>query len=228
MTEQANVSVRAVPPPLPLEQKDGTYSIEYTDVGPDFEYGRGKEFTDREYRMCLTYLELDRGTKCQLCGKELGRKAWGQFAGLVDGQPHHLFRRDETHRLHVNRYLLLACHTCNSHNGQPPIFGLPSPTVSQSDKERENIPDAQTRINVPTQIKISIDMWEWYERWIEKHIADDKRVSIDDCLNRATRESREKLGHGSQQALRGYLAALTSAGGKYTIKGQYVVRRNGA
>jgi len=55
--------------------------------------------------------------------------------------------------------------------------------------------------------------------------ADKKRVSIDDCLNRATRESREKLGHGSQQALRGYLAALTSAGGKYTIEGQYVVRR---
>lgn len=224
MTEQANVSVRAVPPLLPVEQKDGTYSIEYTPVGPDFEYGRGKEFTDREYRMCLTYLEMDRGTKCQLCGKELGRKAWGQFKGLVDGQPHHLYRRDQTHRLHVNRYLLLACHTCNSHNGQPPIFGLPSPTVSGEDRGRENTAPVDMSRADP-QIRISMDLWEFYLGWMEAHTADDKRVSIHDALSVATRQSREKLGHGSPQTFRGYLDALTSRGGNYTIEGQYVIRR---
>jgi hypothetical protein len=112
---------------------------------------------------------------------------------------------------------------CNAHLAHPPP-PLASPWGAQKDKEFP-APTTVEKHALNPQIRISMDLWEWYQQWLDARTADQKRVSIHDALSVSTVESREALGHGSPQTFRWMLDALTSPGKRYAIEGQNVVRR---
>jgi len=131
--------------------------------------------------------------------------------------------------------LVLACQSCN--NKKPGDYDM---QINASAKLKANENQSSSNLlserklegeKPMTEIDISTANRQIARRWLTERIAIDSSVLYEDALNSITYLCIEATGHGSQQAVRGYLNALTSPAAPFMIVKndsgkRTIVRRN--
>ena len=95
---------------------------------------------------------------------------------------------------------------------------------------REKISTVDENKEVSAEIEINVTNSEITEQFITESVVANGSISYNDALNSSVFLCKNKTGHGSQQSVRNYIAALTSIIGPFQIirdenKKKLIVRR---
>jgi len=95
-----------------------------------------------------------------------------------------------------------------------------------------NLEDEINSHEASTEIEINVSNFEITEQYISDVVNCDGYIGYSDALNSCVALCKEKTGHGSQQSIRNYLAALTSTLGCFEItrdenRKKIILRREG-
>jgi len=150
------------------------------------------------------------GENCSYCGKKLNHRI-------------HIFEHLNDNR-NDNRIenTVLACQSCNNkkpHDSEMKKLALKKLKVNEmSNFMRErNLEDEINSHEASTEIEINVSNFDITEQYISDIVDCEGCVGYSDALNSCVALCKEKTGHGSQQSVRNYLAALTSTLGCFEI-----------
>ena len=154
----------------------------------------------------LPYLiKRDGSFTCFYCHKELS---------LENHVMEHLNGNDTDNRI---ENLVISCQSCNIKKP----FDNELREVALN-KFRENLSQSQTleanlTCAVSTEVTINQTNYEITKKLITERVVIDQFLEFSEALNSCTFICKEKTGHGSQQSIRNYIAALTCAEGPFMI-----------
>jgi len=150
------------------------------------------------------------GENCSYCGKKLDHRT-------------HIYEHLNNNRSYNElENIVLACHSCNNkkpYDSEMQKLALEKLKVNEmSNFMRErNLEDEINSHEASTEIEINVSNFEITEQYISDIVNCDGCVGYSDALNSCVALCKEKTGHGSQQSVRNYLAALTSTLGCFTV-----------
>ena len=101
----------------------------------------------------------------------------------------------------------LASHKHNARIGKPPVV-----ISSSLARERESGTATLTgtdRQGASAEIKINLDIYPVYERWLAEQIAEFDEITVEEAIHAGARHMRQQTGHGSPQSARNYLSMNT-------------------
>ena len=117
--------------------------------------------------------------------------------------------------------LVLACQSCNNkkpHDYDMQIKAREKLKANEDQSSSNLLSERKLEGEQPmTEIDISTANRQIARRWLTERIAIDGSVLYENALNSITFLCTEATGHGSQQAVRGYLNALTSPAAPFMI-----------
>jgi hypothetical protein len=213
--------VKIRPPPLtafPVQEKPGWYVIGGELVGPEtvFSYAKSR-LKGNPYLKAKAYVlaESKRIRGALVC--ELG----DHYVTEHTGEVHHRIRRD----VHVAKALGLACHNHNAAHGDPEARSARTSETVRERKEGMDILSESDKEQAPTVVKLNIDLYPVFCRYLEDEIAANHKLAVKDAISGGAKFMRKQTGHGSPQSARNYLDMETSKEGKYDIIEGYVVLR---
>ena len=165
------------------------------------------------------------GEDCSYCGKKLDHKT-------------HIFEHLNDNRSYNKlENIVLACQSCNNkkpYDSEMQKLALEKLMVNEmSNFMRErNLEDEINSHEASTEIEINVSNFDITEQYISDVVNCDGYIGYSDALNSCVALCKEKIGHGSQQSVRNYLAALTSTLGCFEItrdenKKKIILRRDG-
>ena len=165
------------------------------------------------------------GENCLYCGKKLNHRI-------------HIFEHLNDNR-NDNRIenTVLACQSCNNkkpYDSEMQKLALEKLKVNEKSNfmRERNLEDEINSHEVSTEIEINVSNFDITEQYISDVVNCDGYIGYSDALNSCVALCKEKTGHGSQQSVRNYLAALTSTLGCFEItrdenRKKIILRREG-
>jgi len=165
------------------------------------------------------------GENCSFCGKKLDHKT-------------HIFEHLNNNRSYNElENIVLACQSCNnkkSHDPEMKKLALEKLMVNEKSNfmRERNLEDEINSHEASTEIEINVSNFDITEQYISDVVNCDGYIGYSDALNSCVALCKEKTGHGSQQSVRNYLAALTSTLGCFEItrdenRKKIILRRKG-
>jgi len=170
-------------------------------------------------------LARDGGSKCFYCDG---------IIGLRNKIFEHLNNNRNDNRIENT---VLACQPCNNkkrYSRLMQIKGLKK--LNENEKSNfmreRNLEDEINSHEASTEIEINVSNFDITEQYISDIVNCDGYIGYSDALNSCVALCKEKTGHGSQQSVRNYLAALTSTLGCFEItrdenRKKIILRRKG-
>ena len=132
--------------------------------------------------------------------------------------------------------LVFACQSCNNKKPKDSDIQIKATEklrASENQHSSNLLSERKLEEERPmTEIDISTANRQISRRWLTERITTDGSVLYEEALNSITFLCTEATGHGSQQAVRGYLNALTSLAAPFMIvkndaKKRTIARRSG-
>lgn len=164
------------------------------------------------------------GENCLYCGKKLNHKI-------------HIYEHlNDNRRYNGLENIVLACQSCNNkklHDSDMQKLALEKLNANQkSNFMRERKFGDETDFEASTEIEINVSNYDITEQYIGNVIDCYGFVLYSEALNSSVALCKEKTGHGSQQSVRNYIAALTSTLGCFEItrdenRKKIILRREG-
>jgi len=150
------------------------------------------------------------GENCSYCGKKLNHRT-------------HIYEHLNNNRSYNElENIVLACHSCNNkkpHDSEMQKLALKK--LEENEKSNfmreRSLEDEINSHEASTEIEINVSNFDITEQYISDVVNCDGYISYSDALNSCVALCKEKTGHGSQQSVRNYLAALTSTLGCFEI-----------
>lgn len=154
-------------------------------------------------------IERDGGFLCFFCGIFL------QFGSFVF---EHLNNDRSDNRIDN---ITLACQSCNNHKPYDQIMQEKALKKLKQNLEsnfvREKISIVDSNKEASAEIEINVANSEIVEQYIAESVKANGSIAYGDALNSSVFICKSKTGHGSQQSVRNYIAALTSVVGPFQI-----------
>lgn len=165
------------------------------------------------------------GENCSYCGKKLNHRT-------------HIFEHLNNNRSYNKlENIVLACQSCNNkkpHDSEMKKLALEKLKVNEKSNfmRERNLEDENNSHEASTEIEINVTNFDITEQYISDVVDCDGYIGYSDALNSCVALCKEKIGHGSQQSIRNYLAALTSTLGCFKItrdenRKKIILRRDG-
>ncbi len=165
------------------------------------------------------------GENCLYCGKKLNHRT-------------HIYEHLNDNR-DDNRIenTVLACQSCNNkkpYDSEMQKLALEKLKVNEKSNfmRERNLEDEINSHEASTEIEINVSNFDITEQYISDVVNCDGYIGYSDALNSCVALCKEKTGHGSQQSVRNYIAALTSTLGCFEItrdenRKKIILRREG-
>ena len=166
-----------------------------------------------------------------------------------DGENCLYYEKKLNHRTHIYEHLndnrddnrieniVLACQSCNNkkpYDSEMKKLALEKLKVNEKSNfmRERNLEDEINSHEASTEIEINVSNFDITEQYISDVVNCDGYIGYSDALNSCVALCKEKIGHGSQQSVRNYLAALTSTLGCFEItrdenRKKIILRRKG-
>ena len=165
------------------------------------------------------------GENCSYCGKKLNHRT-------------HIFEHLNNNRsFNKLENIVLACQSCNNkkpYDSEMQKLALEKLMVNEKSNfmRERNLEDEINSHEASTEIEINVSNFDITEQYISDVVNCDGYIGYSDALNSCVALCKEKIGHGSQQSVRNYLAALTSTLGCFEItrdenRKKIILRREG-
>jgi len=117
--------------------------------------------------------------------------------------------------------VVFACYSCNN---KKPVDGNMYDNAQEKLRQNEDLGFMREKIflsdtnSVPsTEIEINTSNYDITEQYLGEIIQTDGKILYSDALNSCVYLCKKKIGHGSQQSVRNYIATLSSAVGPFML-----------
>lgn len=159
----------------------------------------------REYLESL--IERDGGFLCWYCKNKLK---------LNNCVFEHLNNDRRDNRL---ENLVLACQSCNIKKSNDIDLRIKAEDKLRENEDKNFVREKklEEKHNPTTEIDINTSNYEITKQYLTEVINTDDSILFSNALNSCTFLCKDKTGHGSQQAIRNYIAMLTSDVGPFMI-----------
>jgi len=150
----------------------------------------------------------DGGFKCFYCKQQLSGKRY-IYEHLDDNRTHNQIEN-----------IVLAHHSCNKKkqsNSDYQIMALEKRKLNEEEFSGREEKNQNTHFDYTSEIGINIGTYDLVESYVENEISTDGYVIFHEALYSTVYLSKQKFGHGSEQAVRRHLNTLTSLVAPYQI-----------
>tara|TARA_Y100001960_G_scaffold34266_1_gene30906 strand:- start:615 stop:1172 length:558 start_codon:yes stop_codon:yes gene_type:complete len=161
----------------------------------------------RKLELLPFLIERDGGFVCYYCRKSLDIKNM-KFEHLNSNRSDH---RSEN--------LVLACQSCNIKKINDIDMRLKAAEKLKENEDKNFVRERkiEEKQNATTEIDINMSNYDITKQHLTEIIGTDGSAPFSNALNSCTFLCKEQTGHGSQQAIRNYIAILTSDVGPFMI-----------
>ena len=148
-------------------------------------------------------IERDSGFRCFYCNKH--------FVGN-DFVYEHLNGKRNDNRI---ENIVLSCQSCNIKKKSDSDLQIKANEKLKENEDKmfvreKNLVEFQGISHASSEIEINVTNFDIVEQFLTERINTDGQILFSDVLNSSSYLCKKKTGHGSPQAVRGYLAQLTS------------------